>query len=243
VLDVAWRAYGLLDPAGGDGGRVLILVSVPARALTPISTAPIGYGFRMRVVARSGPHLVEIDTVRRLAVRSAPGPDDMITFTSELSVPAGMWRVGAAIEQPADTSGQYFSDGEVSVPAGAGRLALSDIVLGAAAGGRPWTAPDGPFALSPTGSYRRGEPVPVYYEVAGAGGGTDLETEITFTPEEEERGVTVGFREEAAGPVLRVRRELGTERLNPGPYRLRVTVTGPGGASATRETRLYVMQP
>ncbi|HEU5049127.1 MAG TPA: GWxTD domain-containing protein, partial [Gemmatimonadales bacterium] len=194
VLDVAWRAYGLLGGAGGSGGRVLLLVSVPARSLTPISTEPIGYGFRMRVVARSGAHLVEIDTVRRFAVRSTPGPDDMITFTTELPVPAGIWRVGTAIEQPVDAAGQFFSDGEVTVPSESGGLALSDIVLGAATGGRPWTAPDGPFPLSPTGSYFRGEPVPIYYEVAGAAVGGELETEITFTPEEEERGVTVGFR-------------------------------------------------
>ena len=120
-------------------------------------------------------------------------------------------------------------------------LALSDIVLGAATGGRPWTAPDGPFPLSPTGSYFRGEPVPIYYEVAGVAPGTELETEIAFTPEDDDRGVTVTFTERVGTAIERTRRELGTDRLRPGRYLMRLTVKTADGQAASRETAVYVL--
>ncbi|HEX6644949.1 MAG TPA: hypothetical protein VF037_09730 [Gemmatimonadales bacterium] len=239
VLDVAWRAYGLLG--SGSRGRILLLVSIPGSALTRISDNPIGYGFAMRVVAQSDGRLVEIDTLRRLGVRQEPGPGEMLTFTTELPIDPGTWRLGVAIEQPVDSSGQFFRDGDVSVPAAGGRLSLSDIVLGAAQGGRPWQAPDGPFPLSATGSYRRGSGIPIYYEMAGAGAGSEVETEIAFMPEEEGQGATVTFTERAGSAVERVRRELGTDRLKPGRYQMRMTIRTAGGESATRETSVYIL--
>src|SRR5690606_28667309 len=145
--------------------------------------------------------------------------------------------------QPADSSGQFFRDPDISVPPSGGQeLAMSDIVLGATDGGRPWNAPDGPFPLSSTGTYFKGQSVPIYYEIAGVSGGTELETEITFAPEGQDDGVTISFEERASAAVQRIRRELGTERLDPGRYSLRVTIRAPGGGTATRETSLYVAE-
>lgn len=240
VLEVAWRAYGLLGEGGS--GRILLLVSVPGRALRQISQQPIGYGFEMRLVGRSGTHLIEVDTVRRLAVRQIPAPDEMLTFLTELPASPGTWRLGASLEQPADSAGQFFRDSDVSVPSAGGSLSLSDIVLGDPAGGRPWQAPDGPFPLSSTGSYPRGSSIPIYYEVAGVTAGTEVETEISFTPEDDDRGVTVTFTERAGGAVERTRRELGTDRLDAGRYRMRLTVKTASGHSASRETAVYVLE-
>jgi hypothetical protein len=240
VLDVAWRAYGLLGEGGN--GRILLLVSVPGRSLKRISEQPIGYAFDMRLVGRSGTHVIEVDTARRLAVREAPGPDDMLTFVTELPAAPGRWHLGASLEQFADSSGQFFRDTDVAVPAASGSLSLSDIVLGDAVAGRPWEAPDGAFPLSSTGSYRRGSAIPIYYEVAGVAAGTEVETEISFMPEDDDRGVTVTFTERTAGPIERTRRELGTDRLRPGRYRMRMTVKTADGQSATRETAVFVME-
>lgn len=240
VLEVAWRAYGLLGQGGN--GRILLLVSVPGRSLRQISQQPIGYGFAMRLVGRSGDHLIEVDTVRRLAVRQAPGPEDMLTFVTELSAAPGTWRLGASLEQGADSSGQFFRDSDVAVPSSGGSLSLSDIVLGATAGGRPWDAPDGSFPLSSTGSYAKGSSIPIYYEVAGVAAGTEIETEITFTPEDDDRGVTVTFTEQAGGAIERTRRELGTDQLKAGRYLMRMTVKTADGQSATRETAVFVLE-
>lgn len=240
VLGVAWRAYGLLGDAPGRG-RILVLTSVAAEDLVPISQQPLGYGFRMRLVARSGIEAIEIDTVRRLAVRDAPQPGQMITFTTEIPVATGNWWVGVVVRQPADTSGQFGKDTDVAVPAAGGALSMSDIVLGSAVGGRAWDAPDGPFPLSSTGSYGKGEPLPVYYEVAGATPGSDLATEIVFAREGDDGDrTTLEFSEQAGGAVQRFRRELDTRRLDDGRYTLSVTVRAADGTSQTRSTQVYI---
>ncbi|HEU4801112.1 MAG TPA: hypothetical protein VFS94_10800 [Gemmatimonadales bacterium] len=242
VLGVAWRAYGLLGDAPGRG-RILVLSSVAAEDLVPISQQPLGYGFRMRLVARSGPQAIEIDTVRRLAVRETPQPGQMLTFTTEVPVATGDWWVGVVVRQPADSSGQFGRDQDVAVPAAGGALALSDIVLGTAVGGRAWDAPDGPFPLSATGSYAQGEPLPVYYEVAGVVGGSELTTDIAFALDDDDgEATTINFTEQATGAVQRFRRELDTRRLDEGRYTLLVTVRAADGSSQTRRTQVFIRE-
>lgn len=240
-LDVVWRAYGLLGNAPGQG-RALVLMSVPGAALSPISQEPLAYGFRTRLVARSGSTAVEVDSLRLLTVPQPPGPGQMLTFTEEVPLRAGAWNIGVALEQPNDSAGQVLRDRDVALPdAGGASLALSDIVLGDASGGRPWTAPDGPFPLSSTAVYARGQPVPIYYEIAGAKAGTEVDTEITLAGEKGKDRSVIRFSERAAGPVMRVRRELSTSRSRPGRYTLAVRIRAPDGRRAVREASLSVI--
>ncbi len=240
-LDVVWRAYGLLGNAPGFG-RTLVLISVPADALSPILRQPMAYGFRMRLVARSGGKAVEVDSLRLLAVRQPPGAGQMLTFTEEVPLPAGTWSIGVALQQPRDSAGQVLSDDDVTVPnSGAAALALSDIVLGDGRAGRLWTAPDGPFPLSSTGIYTRGQPVPIYYEIAGAQAGSAIETEITLSDEKGKNRSVIRFSERAAGPVLQVRRELGTSQSRPGRYTLALKIRMSDGRKADRQASLSVI--
>ena len=242
TLDVLWRAYGLLGDTPGQG-RVLVLVSVPASFLSPFSREPLAYGFGMRLTARSGARAAEIDTVRLLSASRAPGPGQMLTFTQEVPLAAGRWSIAVSLVQPKDSAGQVLRDADVAVPNSArSALALSDIVLGVSSGGRPWSAPDGPFPLSPTGHYPRGRSVPIYYEIAGAAGGGTIETEITLAGEKGKDRSVIRFRERAAEAVQRVRRELSTSRSRPGRYTLTVTVRTPDGRQARREASLSVVE-
>jgi len=146
------------------------------------------------------------------------------------------------LEQPKDSGGQVLRDGDVALPnAGGSSLALSDIVLGDAIGGRPWTAPDGPFPLSSTGVYTRGQAVPIYYEIAAAKTGSALETEITLVGEKGKDRSVIRFSERAAGPVQRVRREVGTSRSRPGRYTLEVKIRSSDGRKAERKVSLSVI--
>jgi GWxTD domain-containing protein len=238
-LDISWRAYGLLGDRPGRG-RMLVLVSVPGTSLAPISENPPAYGFRMRLGARSGPRSFQLDSVRQFRVEQAPEPGQMVTFTTEVPLEAGTWRVGLAVEQQRDSAGEALHDPEVPVPDVAGtRLALSDIVLGDSTGGRPWTAPDGPFPLSSTGSYVRGEPIPVYYEIAGAGKG-EIQSEITFVRDDGKGRAVVSFTDRADQPILRIRRELNTSRSQPGRYTLTVRVQTADDRRAERRTTLIL---
>jgi GWxTD domain-containing protein len=239
-LGMAWRAYGLLGDKPGQG-RLLVLLSVPATSLSPISEQPLAYGFRMRLVARSGTRAIELDSARNLGVQQPPQPGQMVSFTTELPLAAGTWRVGVALEQQRDSAGEVLRDRQVPVPDGSGRaLALSDIVLGDATGGRPWSAPDGPFPLSSTGTYLKGEPVPIYYEVAGTRPRGDIETEITLVRDDGKGRSVIRFSEPTDGPVIRVRREVNTSRANPGRYLLTVRVRTSDNRRAAREASLIV---
>ena len=240
-LNVTWRAYGLLGSTPGRG-RVLVLTSVPAEALAPISEDPLAYGFRMRMVARSGPRSVELDSVRHLGVSQAPEPGEMISFTTEIPLQAGSWNVGVALDQPRDSAGEVLRDTVVPVPNSAAQaLALSDIVLGAETGGHRWMAPDGEFPLTSTGTYRRGRPIPIYYEVAGMRGGSETETEVTFVREDGKGRSVIRFSERADDPVERIRRELNTSKSKPGRYTLTVKIKTADGRKAERQASMIIL--
>jgi hypothetical protein len=195
----------------------------------------------MRVVARSGSRTVELDSVRKLGVQQRPQAGQMVTFTTEIPLAAGTWNVGVALEQPSDSAGEVLQDSLVPVPDPAGKaLVLSDIVLGDPTGGRPWMAPDGPFPLSSTGSYARGEPVPIYYEISGAGSTGVIESEITFVRDDGKGRSVIRFSERVDGPITRVRRELNTSKSEPGRYTLTVRVRTPDNRRAHREATLTV---
>jgi GWxTD domain-containing protein len=239
-LDVVWRAYALLGQTPGQG-RALVLVSVPAASLAPISQQPLAYAFRTRLVARSGAHAVEVDSMRVLTAHEVPREGQMLTFIQEVSLPADRWSIGVVLEQRSDSAGQILRDQDVSLPnASKAVLAMSDIVLGDAAGGRPWTAPDGPFPLSSTGVYTRGQPIPIYYEIAGAEPGAQMETEITLSGEKGKNRSVIRFSERVAGSVLRVRRELSTSRSKPGRYTIVVRIRS-GDREAEREAPLSII--
>jgi GWxTD domain-containing protein len=242
ALNTAWRAYGLLGTQPGRG-RVLVVMSVPGTALVPVSREPLAYGFRMRLVARSGARAVELDSVRHLGVHQAPEPDQMVTFTTELPLPPGSWKLAIALEQPRDSAGEVLRDSDVPVPdLSRPTLALSDIVLGDNTGGRPWAAPDGSFPLSSTGSYVQGEPILIYYEIAGARAGSEIESEITFVRDDGKGQSVIRFGERVDAPVVRIRREVNTSKSQPGRYSLTVRIKTKDGRRAQRETTLIVAE-
>ncbi|HET8633223.1 MAG TPA: GWxTD domain-containing protein [Gemmatimonadales bacterium] len=243
-IDAAWRTYALLGDAPGQG-KVLIVSSLPASALQPIIDDPPGYGFQLHFVAASGDTVIETDSTRRFRAQQELEPGQMLTFTTEMGLRPGTWNFGSVLRQPVDSAGQFFRTPALDVPdPGSTTLQMSDIVLGAEAGGLSWQAPDGPFMLSPTGTYTRGEPVLVFYELAGARAGETLKTDVTFAREEGGDETTLSFSEQAGGAVDRLRRAMATDRLKVGRYTLRVTVRSEDGSrTATRETAIYVVRP
>jgi GWxTD domain-containing protein len=241
-LKVTWRAYGLLGTEPRRG-RALVLISVAGDALKPHPKRPLAYPFRMRVVAQSGSHLVELDSTRSVGVSRAPHSTEMLSFTTEVPLESGVWNVAVALEQETDLAGEVLRDSLVPVPDLASRMpVLSDIVLGDVTGGRYWDAPDGPFPLSSTGSYVQGEPIPIYYEVAGATPRGELETEITLVRDDGKGRSVIRFNEQVDGPITRVRRELSTRRSQPGRYILTISVRTADNRRARREASLFVQE-
>jgi hypothetical protein len=243
-IDAAWRTYALLGDAPGQG-RVLVVSSLPSSALSPIVDNPPGYGFQLHFVAASGDTVIESDSTRRFRVQRELEPGQMLTFTTELPLRSGSWNFGSVLRQPIDSAGQFFRTPSLQVPdPGSSSLQMSDIVLGVEAGGQQWQAPDGPYMLSPTGTYTRGDPVDIYYELSGARTGETLKTDVTFARAEGGDQTTLSFREQAGAAVTRIRRAMATDRLKEGRYTLRVMVRSEDGErTATRETTIYVVKP
>lgn len=244
MLDAAWHNYALLGTAPGKG-RVLTIASVPADQLEPIITNPPGYGFRLHLVARSEDTVIEVDSTRRFRSDAPLQPGQMLTFVTEIPLQPGTWQFGSVLRQPVDSAGQYYRTPDLIVPdAGAtSTLQMSDIVLGTGNGGQEWTAPDGPFMLSPTGTYMLGEPVLTYYELAGVPAGDTLRTDVEFARDGSHDRVRLSFIEPAGAGIQRVRREMATERLKEGAYTLTVTVhTGSGKPDVTRSTAIYMVE-
>ena len=241
-IDAAWRTYALLGDAPGHG-KVLVVSSLPSSALAPIVENPPGYGFSLHFVATSDDTIIETDSTRRFRVQQELEPGQMLTFTTELRLRPGRWNFGSVLQQPVDSAGQFFRTPALDVPdPGSATLEMSDIVLGTETGGQPWQAPDGPFMLSPTGTYTKGHPVLIYYELAGARGSETLKTDVTFAREEGGDETTLSFSEQAGGVINRIRRAMATDRLKEGRYTLRVTVKSEDGSrTATRETTIYVV--
>ncbi len=242
--EAAWRNYALLGSRPGEG-RVLVLSSIPTEALIPIVNDPPGFGFRTHIVARAGSHVIEVDSLRRIRASRDLDPGQMLTFTTELPLAAGEWDFGVVLRQPADSAGQYFRSKTLVVPdVGGATLQMSDIVLGVEQGGFPWTAPDGPFMLSPTGAYQRGDPVLTFYELAGIRPGDTLRTDVTFAREDSKDRTTLTFAETPPGPVQRVRREMDTSKLDGGRYTMTITVhAGDGQRSVSRDASIFIQKP
>jgi GWxTD domain-containing protein len=244
MLGATWRSYALLGESPGTG-RVLTIASVPADQLEPIISNPPGYGFRLHLVARSADTVIEIDSTRRFRSDAPLEPGQMLTFLTEVPLHPGTWKFGSVLRQPVDSAGQYYRTPTLIVPdAGASAtLQMSDIVLGTRQGGQEWSAPDGAFMLSPTGAYRHGEPVLTYYELAGLRAGDTLHTDVVFAREGSHDRVTLSFTEAAGVGILRVRREMATDRLKEGTYTLTVTVRGAGSdRTVTRSSTIYIVK-
>lgn len=239
VLEAAWRAYGLFGD-DGERGRVLLVTSVGTDDLRSVDPSHFVYAFRTHAVLTRGDRTIEADSLRRFGLRAEPPAGLMLSFTDEVSVPPGTWSVGMVIRQAADTSGQFFRDGDVSVPSAASSLAVSDVVLGAQRGGLAWRAPDGEFPLTSTGSYRRGETVPVYYEFTAPGEGEAITTSVAFRREGDRNATEIQFNERAHAGINRSRRELDTSRLKPGRYDLTLRLSTAAGREAVRQTSLFV---
>jgi hypothetical protein len=82
-----------------------------------------------------------------------------------------------------------------------------------------------------------------YYELAGLRAGDTLHTDVVFAREGSHDRVTLSFTEAAGLGILRVRREMATDRLKEGTYTLTVTVRGAGSdRTVTRSSTIYIVK-
>ena len=236
-----------VGPERDAAGRVVVVFAVPGGPLIPggrMRGQPF-YPIRVRVVVTRGTELVaELDTMRQFIARGGIADGRYLTGIEEVAVPPGRYRVQVVLAQAVGGAGAAVRMDSVTVPAGAGTLALSDIVVGRRGSGLSWRHRGRAVPLNPLNAFTSSASAELYYEVSGLAAGEEYRAEIELRRDKGgKRAVSLAFTERATGEVTPVVQSVDLSTVRPGRYALVVKVTSAAGAEATRSATLYVIAP
>lgn len=232
----------------GKGPRIVVVLALRGDQLEASSDSlnprQIAYPVHIRLTALESFALVPLvlDTVR---VFHAPKPlegDEYLTTVVELAVPAGTYQASLMINQ-GNGRGAHASLGGIRVPGAPGRLELSSLVLGRT-GGSQWHSGTSAVSLQPLNAHPRNAAVELYYQVHGVTVGAQYHTQVELMHADRPDGevaVALGFEDRSETATVEVHRSVGIGNLQPGRYRLRVTVSG-AGSSVSEEGFLTVVR-
>jgi tetratricopeptide (TPR) repeat protein len=239
-----FRSFAL-GSARDASGRVLLSFALPVTDLVADTLAdgtvvwPVD--FRLVAFRPSDGRRVDLDTTRRFTAAAVP-VDGQLSGHFELPLGDGEWQLAVTAHQYGVTSRGGYALRRGLVVGGNAQLSLGDIVTGLE--GQPaWRAPDGPFPLNTLGTWVEGSTVELWYEVRGLTDGEGYRTTIELIPRGRSLGepIRVAADDGASGAITRVRKAIGLDRLQPGVYRLVVTVEA-GGNRAVREQDILIVE-
>lgn len=247
-LDPILQAVAVGQPNDGTG-RLLVVFAVPGERLTPEPVAGGGVryrlGIRISAVDRQHQLIRGLDSLRSFVARDTIRAGGFLTGLVEVPAPAGTYTIRVAVYQMDERAGSAANLGTVTLGSGPGALAMSDLLLEREAGGLRWDNRGTVVMLNALNAYSEGAAAPVFYEAYGLHPGRSYETTLSVRELEgnDDRGVSLVFRERADRSTMQVRRTIGLEDLAPGQYRLTVTIVEEGtGARATRSRLLNVVR-
>lgn len=243
------QIYGLTTTRSGV---ILIVFAIPGDHIEPTRRNPAGgYAYRLRtrviVVPRPDGSPREVDTTRTFGTRTRLGSGEYLMGTLEIPALPGTYSV--TVVQEADSArGAAMRLSEVRVADAARPLSISDIVLGAGRHRFEWAGPGRPVPLNPINAFAPGERVELYYQVLGLRAGTAYTTQVELlrsdaAGDRDERPlVALTFSEPVSGSRVEASRSIDASRLEPGRYRLRVTVQQAGVGRVAQETILVLRE-
>jgi GWxTD domain-containing protein len=233
--------------AVGEPGQVLVVFALSGDRLQgqPLPDGGTGYPVTLRVIATNAKgDIARIDTTRRFYARPALGKDQFLYGLERLTLAPGTWNVRLmATQDSLDAGGAIERIGTV-VP-GPSTFALSDLVLGREGSGLVWQSNAGRIPLNPIDVFPDKGSAELYYELHDARPGTRYSTDI------EVKGINGGakgnvhltFTEIARSTVVRARRSIGLDKLEPGKYQVTVTVTEQGTGRTATQGRMLNVEP
>jgi tetratricopeptide (TPR) repeat protein len=241
-----------LDPraqfyAVGEPGQVLVVFALPGGQLhgDSLPGGGIGYEMQLRVIATEAQGMVaRLDTTRRFRADHALGEGEFLFGLERLRLSPGTWEVRLLASEAGTDTGGAIGRVDVEIPSSA-TFALSDLVLGRTGSGLRWQGGDGIVPLSPLDAYAPHGAAELYYELHDATPGARYRTSIELKAAygAPKGAVHLTFEERAEHAFVRARRSIGLDKLEPGLYRITVTVTEQGtGRTATRSRLLNVTQ-
>jgi GWxTD domain-containing protein len=183
-----------------------------------------------------------IDTTTTVLLAGSDVSGGTIDAVGRVTVvmPAGTWHYRTALST-ADSTGLVLPSDSVIVPVfGAGRLAVSDLVLSKSGRGARWVPAEGDTAyFNPRRTWLRSDTIALYHEIYGLSGGAAYSAKLTVR---KGRRVAMALRWEgqAAGETARVSRTLSFGTVPPGDYELELEVRDPSGRTARSARRIRV---
>ena len=244
-FNLAAQFFGL-GATSDNTARLLTTFAVPGERLHPSGRTPDGrlvYPVQFRLTLWNGATAESrvVDTTRNFVAADTMRSGQSLNGVFEFPLPTGSWQVGMTARQDAESSGGMILARGVRIDAGKG-LSLGDVLVGRE-GSRPvYHAGGQPFPLNPGNVWVAEGTVELWYEVRGLAAGADYRMLMEVTPLDPGRKRTVRIEagDRATGAVTAVRKSLALQQLDPGNYRLTISVTA-DGKSAMRERGITVV--
>ncbi len=248
-LEPIVQAYGVGGTRSG-AGRLLLVWGLKGsdnlKTDTIAGVRGIVYSVRIRanVFDTTGKLVLGVDSIRRYRKDTPLAPAEILSGLLQLDVPAGPYRVQMSIADTVGDKGAARVLGGIPVPAFAGGLELSDLVLGIEGSTTIWNrGGTSHFPLNARNAWTTAEAMEVGFEMEGLAAGTaykvkfaiaDLGADSTRPPR-----ASVEFENQASGTRELVSQSMALRALRPGRYLLTVTVTA-GDRSIRRERRITI---
>ncbi|HEU4799441.1 MAG TPA: hypothetical protein VFS94_02290 [Gemmatimonadales bacterium] len=246
------------DRETGQRGRVLVVFAVRAGNLTP---RPAGsdstrnafpLDFRVIAYPPSGAERFEVDTTRWLTAPLSMEGDAWLTGTLELPLPAGLYNARVVIEESSARApgaadslrmsprGVVVGRDSIIVSAAGEDFVMSDLVPGREHG-LSYQAAGGTLQLNPLSVWPRGEPIELWYELAGLDRSGTLSTTVRFyRGTDTTHAVELRFTDEVSRERQAFQRTLDTRRLRPGHYVVEVSVVNQRGELLMRRANVEI---
>ena len=244
---------------GHDSGSSLLQVTyaIPGTSLDPVLIDRGSlYTIRLRLAVfdSTGHVAATLDTTRHVVSTRPVPPNENLVGRVAVKVPGGPLRYRLAVQAGADAGTVFPTDTARAIPVAAASPRLSDLVLGSRRVPATWQpAPGDTVFFNPLRTFRVGEEMQLYYEVAGLPTGSDYSTQVAVKRGKGGGGflkkifggggsaLSVKFQEHAAAATTAVRRTLSLQKLQPGDYTLEVSVTDAQGRGDRRVERFEVV--
>ena len=248
LLEPVVQIFGV-DRAGGGDPRLLVSFAIPGERLAgtrpPAAGGRTVYPIRVQLMTRrhGRAERYDVDTIRNFASAQPLGAGQYLTATFELPVPPGTYSATVVLSQQGGR-GALSRIASVTAPAAGERLSISSLVLGSKSSGTGWNSGSQVVPLHPLNAFPKATPAELYYQLGGLSPGGEYRTRVELFPVgkgDSGAALTLSFTDAASSRFAEVSRSIGLGNLDPGRYRIRVTVSG-GGGNVAEEAFLTVVR-
>jgi hypothetical protein len=233
------QVYGL-DRLPGGSPRLVVPFAIPGDELK--TSATVGgrtiYPVHLQLMAirsRDGRRF-DLDTLREFAAAHELRKGEYLNGLLELPVEPGTYTVSLVFAQ-SDQPNAIAHLNDATLMAKTGTLTVSDLVLGRASSGIRWNSGTTIVPLNPLNLFPKESDAEAYFQLDGMVPWTSYQTSFEFfrfddKPTQPPR-LSIAFSSQATGTRLEVSRTFGLKNLDPGRYRMKVTVRGGASVAET----------